>query len=49
MSKPETPDGSECRITYSRCASAEVDDVRREEVARARSGDDTLGVEGLRP
>lgn len=40
--REQSPDGSECRIVYSHCAAEEIEDVIRDEISRAESGDYTL-------
>ncbi|MFD0385719.1 GNAT family N-acetyltransferase [Streptomyces stramineus] len=40
--RENAPDGSECRIVYAHCAPNELDDVIREEIARARDHGYTL-------
>lgn len=40
--REHSPDGSECRIVYSHCTAEEIEDVIRDEILRAESGDYTL-------
>ena len=40
--REHSPDGSECRIVYSHCTADESEDVIRDEISRAESGDYNL-------